>query len=231
MDNNFPKKRSKIRKINRLALLAVFLLFFIFTVYVFIFKDLPSPTKLKDEGIAQTTKILDRNGGLLYEIYADQNRTIVALSELPDTLKKATIAIEDKDFYKHKGVNPVGGILRAVKETILKQKLQGGSTITQQLVKNALLTSERTVSRKIKEIILATWTETIYTKDQILEMYLNQVSYGGTAWGIEAAAETYFGKRAKDLTLAEASYLAGLPAAPTTYSPYGAHPERAKAEA
>ena len=171
---------------------------------------------------------MDRGGKLLYEIYADQNRTLVKLQDLPDFVKQTTVAIEDKDFYKHRGINPIGGIVRAIKETILKKKLQGGSTITQQLIKNALLTSERTVSRKIKEMILALWSEVIYSKDQILEMYLNQVPYGGTAWGIEAAAETYFDKEAKNLTLAEAAYLAGLPAAPTTYSPFGAHPEKAK---
>ena len=196
--------------------------------YISILSDLPSPSKLISIEIPQTTKIMDRGGKLLYEIYADQNRTLVKLQDLPDFVKQTTVAIEDKDFYKHRGINPIGGIVRAIKETILKKKLQGGSTITQQLIKNALLTSERTVSRKIKEMILALWSEVIYSKDQILEMYLNQVPYGGTAWGIEAAAETYFDKEAKNLTLAEAAYLAGLPAAPTTYSPFGAHPEKAK---
>ncbi|OGG03916.1 hypothetical protein A2W14_05605 [Candidatus Gottesmanbacteria bacterium RBG_16_37_8] len=228
---------QEIKTFNKTRILSgkfkIFTLFFIpiLTIiyfYIVILKDLPLPSRLKSTEIPQTTKILDRNGILLYEIYTEQNRTIVALKDLPDSIKKATVAIEDKDFYKHKGVNPIGGILRAIKETVLKQKLQGGSTITQQLVKNVLLTSERTISRKIKEMILATWSEIIYSKDQILEMYLNQVPYGGTAWGIEAAAETYFNKKAKDLTLAESAYLAGLPAAPTTYSPYGSHPERAK---
>lgn len=219
------KNKTLWAQLTFLALIPIILIIFL---YFFIFKDLPTPAKLQSANIAQTTKITDRNGTLLYEVYADQNRTLVSLKDLPKYVKEATVAIEDKDFYRHKGINPVGGILRALKETILKQKLQGGSTITQQLVKNALLTNERTVIRKVKEIILATWTESKYSKDQILEMYLNQVPYGGTAWGIEAAAETYFGKKAKDLTLSEASYLAGLPAAPTAYSPYGAHPERSK---
>src|SRR3989338_4931178 len=208
----------------------IFAIPFLATVYIYtlIFADLPSPTKLRLNNIPQTTKILDRQGVLLYEIYAEQNRTLIKLGELPKNLIEATVSIEDKEFYKHKGINPVGGILRAVKDTFVKKQLQGGSTITQQLVKNALLTPERTVTRKIKEIILAFWTEAIYSKEQILEMYFNQVPYGGTAWGIEAAAETYFDKKAKDLSLAEAAFLAGLPAAPTTYSPYGAHPERSK---
>ena len=196
--------------------------------FFIILKDLPSPTQLKSNSIPQTTKIYDRNGILLYNIYTDENRTLVPLKDIPLNLRHATIAIEDKDFYKHQGINPIGGILRAVKETFLHQKLQGGSTITQQLVKTALLTPKRTVTRKIKEIILAYWTERLYTKDQILEMYLNQVPYGGTAWGIEAASQTYFGKSVTDLSLAESSLLAGLPAAPTLYSPLGAHPEYAR---
>lgn len=208
----------------------VFVIIFILSILFFLFSiltDLPSPTKLASYEIPQTSKIMDRTGALLYEIYTDQNRTLVKLSDVPLYLRQATIAIEDKDFYHHQGVNPVGGILRAVKETVFRQQLQGGSTITQQLVKTALLTQERTLTRKVKEIILAFWTEKIYKKDTILEMYLNQVPYGGTAWGIEAAAATYFGKHVKELTLSESSLLAGLPAAPTIYSPFGAHPQLA----
>ncbi len=196
--------------------------------FVYVLQDLPSPTKLSSYNIPQTTKIFDRNGTMLYEIFTDQNRTIVRLADIPMHLQQATIAIEDKDFYSHSGVSLIGGILRAVKENLMNDKLQGGSTITQQLVKTALLTPKRTVTRKLREIVLAFWTERLYSKDQILEMYLNQVPYGGTAWGIEAAAETYFRKHTKDLTLAESALLAGLPAAPTLYSPYGAHPEYAK---
>ncbi|MBI2617677.1 penicillin-binding protein [Candidatus Gottesmanbacteria bacterium] len=216
-----PNKKKKLIFFSGILILLGFSFFF------FILKDLPSPSKLSSYEIPQTTKIYDRSGTLLYEIYTDQNRTLVKLSDIPQHLRRATIAIEDKDFYKHQGVNPIGGVARAIKDTLLQKQLQGGSTITQQLVKTALLTPERTVSRKIKEIILAFWTEQLYSKDQILEMYLNQVPYGGTAWGIEAAAERYFGKPVKDLTLSEASLLAGLPAAPTLYSPFGAHPEYA----
>ncbi|HLL61346.1 MAG TPA: PBP1A family penicillin-binding protein, partial [Candidatus Nitrosocosmicus sp.] len=133
---------------------------------------------------------------------------------------QATIAIEDKDFYKHKGISLFSGIVRAVKDMIITKSLQGGSTLTQQLVKSALLSPERTLSRKVKEITLALWTEQLYSKDQILQMYLNQVPYGGSAYGIEEASETFFNKKAKDLTLDEAALLAGLPQAPTYYSPY-----------
>ena len=225
--SNFFSRNQKFFR-NKFVIASIFILFIFLLFILIILKDLPSPKKLASYEIPQTTKILDRNGQLLYEIYADQNRTLIKLDEVPDFLRQATVAVEDKDFYQHKGVSLIGGVFRAIKENIFKQELQGGSTITQQLVKNALLSSERTLSRKIKEIILAFWTESIYDKNQILEMYLNQVPFGGTAWGIEAAAEMYFGKKTRNLTLAESAYLAGLPAAPTTYSPYGAHPELAK---
>ncbi|OGG15631.1 hypothetical protein A3D77_01225 [Candidatus Gottesmanbacteria bacterium RIFCSPHIGHO2_02_FULL_39_11] len=219
----FYKSRLKI-----LASLLFALLFFAGAFWFLILKDLPSPAKLASSDVAQTTKIYDRNDTLLYEIYADQNRTFVKLSDLPPFIKQGTVSIEDKDFYKHGGINLIGGILRGLRDTIVRKELQGGSTITQQLVKKTLLSDERTLQRKIKEIILSFWTEQLYSKDHILEMYLNNVPYGGTAWGIEAAAQTYFGKSAKDLSLPESALLVGLPAAPTRYSPFGAHPEYAK---
>lgn len=196
--------------------------------YLLIFKDLPSPTRLGRYDIPLATKVFDRNGKLLFDIYADENRTPVPLVQIPKHVQQATIAIEDKDFYRHKGINPVGGILRAISSGIKKQRLEGGSTITQQLVKSALLTPERTIVRKIKEAILAIWVESLYSKDKILELYLNQVPYGGTAWGVESAAEKYFSKNVTQLTLAEAALLAGLPQAPTLYSPFGANPDLAK---
>src|SRR3989338_8302325 len=185
--------------------------------YLFV-KALPSPENIGKVNYALSTHIFDRNGKLLYEIYKDQNRTPTHIADIPNYVKEATIAIEDKDFYKHNGIAVIGGILRAAKETFLKGDLQGGSTITQQLVKTALLSPERTLQRKIKEIILALWAEKLFTKDEILEMYFNQVPYGGSAYGIEEAAKTYFGKSVKDLTLSEAALLAGLPQAPSIYS-------------
>lgn len=207
---------------KRVALVVGIVMFLCFVgLAFFILKDLPSPSKLTDTSIMPfSTHIYDRRGTQLYEIFREQNRTPIKLSELPDHVKWATISIEDKNFYSHQGVSIVGGMLRAVKETLLRKKLQGGSTITQQLVKSALLTSERTIQRKVKEIILALLVERTYTKDQIIEMYLNQVPYGGTAWGIEEAAKLYFNKRAKQLTVAQAALLAGLPQAPSNYSPY-----------
>lgn len=213
----------KIKKRTLLIGIGLILLLF----FVWIFKDLPSPTKLQSGAMPSSTVITDRNGKILYEIYTEKNRVPVKLGDLPPYLKDATIAAEDKNFYKHHGFD-FRGIIRAAFNTVFRRSLQGGSTITQQLVKNALLTQERTLQRKIREAILTIATETIYSKDQILEMYLNQAPYGGTAWGIETAAEVYFGKHAKDLTISEATLLVGLPASPTRYSPFGAHPELAK---
>ncbi len=200
--------------------------FLIFSILII--KDLPSPARLATAS-SQSTKIYDRTGKLLYSIYVDENRTYVPLPQISDYLKKATVAIEDKDFYKHGAIDFFGGIARAVKDMVLYRRLQGGSTLTQQLAKTALLTPERTITRKIKELILAVWIERLYSKDKILEMYLNQVPYGGTSYGVEEASQNYFGKRAADLTLAESSLLAGLPQAPTYYSPFGTDPSRAKA--
>lgn len=189
-------------------------------------QDLPNPSLLSSREIAVASKIYDRNGILLYQIYSDENRTPITLNSIPPLVQRATIAIEDKDFYNHQGFS-LKAIIRAARETMLNKRLQGGSTITQQLIKSALLTPDITISRKVKELVLAFWTERIYTKSQILEMYLNQVPYGGTAWGIESASQTYFGKSVSQLNLAEAALLAGLPAAPSQYSPFGAHPELA----
>ncbi|MEO6508580.1 MAG: transglycosylase domain-containing protein, partial [Patescibacteria group bacterium] len=182
--------------------------------------SLPSPKEIGKVNYSLATHLNDRNGKLLYEIYRDEKRTPIQISKLPKYVVQSSIAIEDKDFYQHKGVSLISGILRAGKETVFKGSLQGGSTITQQLVKTALLSPERTLARKAKEIILALWAEQMYSKNQILEMYLNQVPYGGAAYGIQEAAKTYFGKDAKDLTIAEAALLAGLPQAPSSYSPF-----------
>jgi penicillin-binding protein 1C len=221
---NFLK--SPLKKQRKLGLLLI--IFSIFAVLYFaILKDLPSPTRLSSSAIAQSTQILDRNGKHLYTIYGEENRTSIPLSEIPDHVEHATIAIEDKDFYFH-GALDFKAIVRAFIANVFHNRVEGGSTITQQLIKNSLLTPERTITRKIREAILAFATEAIYPKQAILEMYLNQIPYGGTASGIEAASLTFFGKHAKDLTLAESALLAGLPEATTTYSPFGSHPELAK---
>ena len=217
---SFFNKRE--RQIKRVVFLTV-----IIGILLWLFWQIPLPTKLTSQEIPVSTKLFDRNGKLIYEIYADKRSSPVKLDELPAFIKEGTIAIEDKDFYRHWGLS-FTGIVRATYNTIIRGKLQGGSTLTQQLVKNSLLTPERTLKRKIREFVLTLLVETIYSKNQILEMYLNQIPYGGTAYGIGAASEIYFGKSAKDLTLSEAVLLAGLPAAPSRYSPFGSHPELAK---
>ncbi|MBI5045288.1 MAG: PBP1A family penicillin-binding protein [Candidatus Levybacteria bacterium] len=223
------KRRKKIFfhqttliKIRYFLIGFIFSFFFIFLPLVFIvfLQDLPHPKELTTRQIPQTTKIYARDGELLYEIYASQNRTLVPLSSIPLSLKNATLAIEDKNFYRHPGFD-ISSILRALQTNNHAGKiLQGGSTITQQLIKSSMLSPEQSIERKVKEIILAFWAERIYTKNEILEMYFNQVPYGGTAWGIEAASEIYFNKHVKNLSLAESAFLAGLTSAPSTYSPF-----------
>ncbi len=225
------KKNGGLRKGLRIIFKMTILLFaagLIGMVGVFIYfsKDIPNPDKIIDRSVAESTKIYDRTGEhLLYEIHGEERRTIIELDQISQHLINATIATEDQDFYKHHGID-FRGIARAIYKDIRSgEKLQGGSTITQQLIKNSILTSERTITRKIKEIILAIETEQKFNKDEILEMYLNQIPYGSNAYGIEAAAQTFFEKSAKDLDISEAALLAGLPKATTYYSPYGAHPE------
>ncbi len=186
-------------------------------------RNLPDPNRLLERQIAQSTKIYDRSGQtVLYEIAGDQKRTLVNIKEIPDYVKWATIAIEDKDFYKHHGFS-ILAILRTAVTNVLFHKKAGASTLTQQFIKNAVLTPEKTYSRKIKELILAYRLEQKFSKEEILQMYLNEIPYGSTAYGVEAASQRYFGKSVKDINLAEAAILAALPQAPTRYSPYGPH--------
>ena len=200
---------------------------FVLSLYFLLLKDLPNPNQLITRHQIISTKIYDRKGRLLYKIYRKQNRTLINLKDIPLSLIQATIAIEDAEFYQHHGFSPKG-IARAFWKNLQGKKLYGGSTITQQLVKNALLNPKRTLKRKIKEILLALVVERKFTKDEILQMYLNEVGYGGAAYGVEEAAQMYFGKSAKNLNLPEAALLAGLPSSPTYLSPFGAHPEKTK---
>lgn len=190
-------------------------------------KDLPDPNKLLTRAVAQSTKIYDRTGeNILYEIHGQEKRTLIELDQLPDYLKQATIVAEDKNFYKHRGFAPLR-IIRAFLANITQGKIvQGASTITQQLVKNAILTPERTYRRKIKELVLAYQIEKKFSKDEILKMYFNEIPYGSNAYGVEAASQIYFNKSAKDLTLDEATLIAALPKAPTYFSPHGSHQEK-----
>jgi len=209
----------KIKYFSLGILISLTFIFIPLLVLIFL-QDLPNPKILGLMQSPQTSKIFDRNGKFLFQIYSSQNRTYIPLSGIPKSLQSATIAIEDKSFYKNPGFD-AKAIARAALSNLSGQSLQGGSTITQQLIKSALLTSQQSLQRKIKEIILAYWAEHIYSKDKILEMYFNQVPYGGTAWGAQAASQTYFGEDVKDLDLAQSAFLAGLPKAPSIYSPYG----------
>lgn len=191
-------------------------------------RDLPHPSRLTREDRDLATELYDRNGTLLYRFYAEKNRTLVELNDLPEHLIQATIAIEDRNFYKHHGVD-LRGIIRALHVNLTTGTLSGGSTITQQLIKNTLLSPEKTVQRKLREVVLALWTEVIYSKEEILKMYVNEVAYGGPAWGVRSATLLYFDKEPHDLTLGEAGIIAGLPAAPSLYSPFGPDPDVVRA--
>lgn len=232
-----PKRRKKRAILGMFFKIKYFIIGFITSCILFVsyqsyilVKSLPSPTNIGKVNFALSTHIYDKQGRQLYEIYRDQNRTPVSLNDMPLYIYEASIAIEDKDFFKHKGVSFVGGVGRAVKEAVVNRdlkRIQGGSTITQQLVKSSLLSSERTLIRKFKEMLLALWTERLYSKRQILEMYLNQVPYGGSAYGIEEAAQAFYGKHARELSIDEAALLAGLPQQPSVYSPF-VNPDLAK---
>lgn len=187
-------------------------------LFAWVSRDLPDPNTLTNREIAQSTKIYDRSGEhLLYEISGDEKRTLVTIDELPDYVKYAAVTAEDRKFYDHGGID-IAGIFRAifVNVSTFDPTGQGASTITQQLVKNAILTNEQTYVRKVKEIILALALERRYTKDEILQLYLNEIPYGSTNYGIESAANSYFDKEAKDLSIAETATLTALLKAPTT---------------
>ena len=206
----------KVLKFLTIFTLAIVIFGLIFVAWVS--RGLPDPNNLMERQIPQSTKIYDRTGEtILYEIHGDEKRTLVNLNEIPDYVKWATIAIEDKDFYKHGGFS-LWAMFRTAVTNILTGRKAGGSTLTQQFIKNAILSSEKTYTRKIKEIILAYKMEKKFAKDEILQMYLNEIPYGSTAYGVEAASQKYFGKSVKDVNLAEAAILAALPQAPSRYS-------------
>jgi 1A family penicillin-binding protein len=227
------------RKWPRILLKAALWLFFaglVVTAGVFIYfsKDLPSPGKINKRFVAESTKIYDRTGThLLYEVHGEEKRTVIPFEDIPEVARAATLALEDQDFYSHHGVKLTSIIRAVLKDAQVvffgKGLAQGGSTITQQFVKNSLLTNEKTLTRKIKELILSIEIEQKFSKDEILGMYLNEIPYGSNAYGIEAAAQTFFGKSAKELSLDEAAVIASLPQAPSRYSPYGSHLEDLKA--
>lgn len=200
---------------------------FIIALFAYVAKDLPSSGNIGNRHLVESTKIYDRTGQhILYEVHGEENRTVIPLDQIPMSVQHATLALEDQDFYKHFGIHPKAILRALLKDIIAFDTVQGASTITQQFVKNSLLSPEQTPIRKIKEAILAIELEAAYSKDEILAFYLNEIPYGGNAYGIEAAAQTFFGKSARDLTLDEAAVLAALPRGTTLYSPYGTRTER-----
>jgi membrane peptidoglycan carboxypeptidase len=211
-------------KVTKLTLTPFVVTILCLLSFYYIYYQLPSASELSTRNIEVSTKIYDRNGILLYQIYKNKNRSIISLGDVPKNVINATLAAEDAEFYSHPGIS-IRGIIRATFNNLKDGKLTGGSTITQQLVKNALLTPEKTISRKLKEIILAIKVEATFSKDQILEMYLNEVPYGGTAYGISEASRIFFGKEVKDLNIGEAALLAGLPKSPSRFSPFGQNPD------
>ncbi len=226
------RRRYASKKLMLLTYLATAMLvgivgFFVLAMVIFAIYSyqLPSPDKLLNRNQELSTKILDRNGKTIYEVYGEKNRELVQLKDININVQHATLATEDADFYTHSGFSPKG-MIRALRNTFFGGDLQGGSTLTQQVVKNTLLSQERTVTRKIKELVLALQLESKYTKDEILQMYLNETPYGGQNYGTLTASKAYFNKEPKDLSLAESAYLAGLPQSPSTYSYYSSDPSK-----
>ena len=223
---SFFSLSKRIWKLLIILVIIVPLIISGYNLYLYANKKIPdinliyNPPKL-------STKIYDRNGSLLFSFYEEENRTWISLDMLPKRFVEATLAIEDKNFYQHHGIS-IKGIIKAAFYNFKKngdEKLRGGSTITQQLVKNIFLSSEKSFERKIKEALLTIMVENKLTKNEILERYFNQVPYGGEAYGAQEAARKYFGRDIKNLNEGELTFLAGLPAAPSSYSPFGNHPE------
>lgn len=223
--NSLSPEQSRLKTMRLLRLLAIGFLVAVvlaiigfFVLFAYFARQLPEPGGvMRDAGFS--SKIYDRNGELLYDLFQDERRNQITYEQIGEDLRNATIAVEDKDFYRHKGFD-ILTILRIPYNLVVRRRVIGGSTLTQQLVKNALLSNERTLGRKFKELVLAMQIERKYSKEEILTMYLNEAPYGGTAWGVGTAAEIYFNKKPNELNLVESAFLAGLPQRPSAYSPY-----------
>lgn len=225
MKKNWFKKNYKNIAIDSIIVLFVAGILLLSGILIWVSTlEIPDLSSFEDRRVLQTTKIYDRTGEiLLYDLHQDVKRTIVPYSQISRHIKNATIAIEDERFYSHPGID-LRGITRAAFQNLSEGDLlggQGGSTITQQVIKNSILQREKKLARKVKEAILAIKLERVLSKDEILAIYLNESPYGGTIYGVEEAAQSFFGKKAADVTILEAAYLAALPQAPTYLSPYG----------
>lgn len=222
----FKGKKSLKALSQRIGILALWVLVIgaiaFFSIFIYLERTLPDPSSIALRKVSESTKIYDRTGTVvLYDIHGEEKRTIIPWEQIPQNLKNATLAAEDSSFYSHGGFDVKGIIRSFFKDITTLNFSQGGSTITQQLVKLALVGTEKTPVRKLKELILSVEIEQRFSKDQIFWMYLNQIPYGSNAYGIQEASKTFFGKDASQLTLDEAATLAALPNAPTHYSPYG----------
>jgi penicillin-binding protein 1A len=228
----YPKKSFFSHNKKRLFFTFLKILFFTFlslslsaiSLFLYYAKDFPRPERFTERQLFQSTKIYDRSGEvLLYEIYGEEKRTVISLEKIPDYLKKAVIATEDANFYRHFGVDPRGIVRAILSDLKIGKPLYGGSTIPQQLIRSTFLTTQKTAERKTREIVLALELDRRYSKDQILEWYLNQIPFGQNAYGVEAASQTYFKKPVSEISLAEAAVLTALIKAPSYLSPYGEH--------
>ena len=217
-------RRSAWRTIVRISLVAALLVSVALgitgcIVYNSVADQLPDPSKPL-RGLDQTTKVVDRNGQMIAELFAEQNRTNVKLKDIPPHVRQAVIATEDERYYEHAGLDFIGMLRALVTDIRAGEAVAGGSTITQQYVKTAFMTPERTLRRKAAEAVLAYRLEQTYSKDQILEMYLNTIYFGHASYGIQTAAKVFFGKDVGQLTVPEAAVLAGVIKSPRRYSPY-----------
>lgn len=230
--NTSPRQSRKKKKVYRKIFKAVLLIGIIAILFIgiigigavaWISRDLPSADGVLKRSVTVSTKIYDRTGQtVLYDIHGNIKRTLITMDQVPELAKDAVLTAEDRNFYQHSGFS-VTGIIRSALIDLFTGKKVGGSTLTQQFVKNAILTNEKTFTRKLKEFIISYQIEQKFTKDQIFNMYLNEIPYGSVIYGIEAASQSFFGKPAKDLTLSESAIIAAIPQMPTYYSPYGSH--------
>ena len=221
----YQKNKSRTRLFSVLKLLGfsfLFVFFILSIIFIFYARDLPRPEKFTEKQFIQSTKIYDRTGQvLLYEIYGEEKRTLVSLDKIPEHLKQAVITTEDANFYSHFGID-LQGIMRSVLINLqIQEPIYGGSTIPQQLIRSTFFSTEKTLERKTREIVLALELDRRYPKDQILEWYLNQVPFGSNCYGVEAASRTFFEKSVSEISVAEAAILASLIKAPSYLSPYG----------
>jgi len=216
------RRKAVLKFLGFCFLFSAFCFLFLFIYYA---KDLPRPEVFTERSFVLPTKIYDREGKtVLYQIYDEEKRTVIPLSQVPDHLKQAVLSAEDANFYHHFGID-IKGVIRSAINNLSSGKLlaTGGSTISQQLIRSTFLTLDKTIQRKVKEIILTIELERRYSKDQILEFYLNQIPLGSNSYGVEAASQTYFNKPASDLSLAQVAIIASLIQGPSRLSPYGSN--------